>query len=179
MTVTRVQIELKQAGLYHGKIDGDWGPMTMSAFLSLQERKGVVVPEYVRRAAHDLGVKEIPGSGTNPRILEYHKHTTLQATEDEVAWCSAAVNCWMDEGGIQGTDSAAARSWLQWGREIKIPVFGCVAVRRRGSSNWQGHVALYMIGDDESQLWLGGNQSDRVNVASFSLPEILGYRMPS
>ena len=38
------------------------------------------------------GVKEIPGSVDNPKIVEYAQSCTLQAQEDETAWCSSFVN---------------------------------------------------------------------------------------
>lgn len=38
------------------------------------------------------GVKEISGQVDNPKIVEYHQACTLQATDDETAWCSSFAN---------------------------------------------------------------------------------------
>ncbi len=43
-------------------------------------------------AATQKGNKEIPGVKHSPRIVEYHQACTLQATSDEIAWCSSFVN---------------------------------------------------------------------------------------
>eukprot|EP01156_Anaeramoeba_ignava_P011257 Anaeramoba_ignava/a482504_22.p5 GENE.a482504_22~~a482504_22.p5 ORF type:complete len:143 (+),score=5.17 a482504_22:255-683(+) len=63
------------------------------------------------------GVTEIRGRKHNPRIIEYHKSTTLRASNDETAWCSSFVNWCIEQAGLKGTDSAAARSWLKWGKK--------------------------------------------------------------
>ncbi|MGH7156251.1 MAG: peptidoglycan-binding domain-containing protein [Acetobacteraceae bacterium] len=34
----RVQADLKREGLYHGRIDGKWGPMTQSAVMQFQQK---------------------------------------------------------------------------------------------------------------------------------------------
>jgi uncharacterized protein (TIGR02594 family) len=39
-----------------------------------------------------IGQKEIPGNQDNHKIVEYHQACTLQASEDETAWCSSFVN---------------------------------------------------------------------------------------
>ena len=40
-------------------------------------------------ALKEIGTRETPGAGDNPRIVEYHKSTTLPAqyaNEDETPW---------------------------------------------------------------------------------------------
>ena len=69
-------------------------------------------PKWIEIVKKELGQKEVRG-GENTRIIEYHKTTTLQATEDEVSWCSAFVNWVMMKAKCHRTHSAAARSWLQ------------------------------------------------------------------
>lgn len=47
------------------------------------------------------GTKEISGDKDNPKIVEYHQSCTLQANDDETAWCSAFVNwCYIIAGMI-------------------------------------------------------------------------------
>ena len=97
-------------------------------------------------ALAEQGVKEYPGDGDNPRIVEYLQSTTLEApmrTNDETAWCSAFVNWCVERAGYEGTDSAWAKSWLNWGKAIPKPRRGCVVILTRGAaamsgSTWEG-----------------------------------------
>ncbi len=145
-------------------------------------------PEWLKIAEHDIGIKEIAGKQNHPRIVKYHQHTTLKATNDEVPWCSSAVNCWIDESGYKGTGSAAAKSWLTWGRAVEKPELGCICIikqKRSGQDAATGstsgyHVALWLKEEDGRVFLLGGNQADQVKISSFGLKsyEICGYRMP-
>ncbi len=40
-TLRQVQTALKQDGLYHGHIDGKWGPMTEHAVMAFQQKNGL------------------------------------------------------------------------------------------------------------------------------------------
>ena len=136
-------------------------------------------PEWLEAAVREIGVEEVPGPGDNPRILEYHQTTTLRATDDSIAWCSSFVNWCMKQAGIEGTKSAAARSWQNWGKKLDSPRNGCVAVLRRGTNPTNGHVAFY-VGEGSSTIrLLGGNQSDQVKVSAFPKTMVLSYRWPS
>jgi uncharacterized protein (TIGR02594 family) len=99
-------------------------------------------PKWLEVAMREIGVVEVPGPGDNPRVIEYHQATTLKATDDSVPWCSSFVNWCMKEAGIQGSGSAAARSWLNWGKKLDSPRNGCIAVLKRGNNPNNGHVAF-------------------------------------
>ena len=129
-------------------------------------------------AMDKLGIKETPGAAATPEIIEFHQHTTLKATSDEVPWCSAFVNYCMDEAGITGTGSAAARSWLGWGKPINIPIQGCIVILKRGNNPVQGHVGFYAGESSGTVRILGGNQGDRVCYSRFAKADVLGYRWP-
>lgn len=134
-------------------------------------------PRWYEIAEGEVGIKEIPGDKAEARIIEYHSHTTLKATSDEVAWCSAFVNFCVDRAGLKGTHSAAARSWLQWGVPVQ-PTEGCIVVMSRGSNPAQGHVGFY-AGENASLVRiLGGNQHDSVCYSYFPKSHVLGYRWP-
>lgn len=128
-------------------------------------------------ARREIGTTEVPGAGNNPRIIEYHSSCDLRATEDSVAWCSAFVNWCMMKAGIPRTKSAAARSWLNYGRAIDVPQVGCIVIFRRGDPP-AGHVAFVESVEGEYLLCLGGNQGDTVKCARFPKKDVLGYRMP-
>jgi uncharacterized protein (TIGR02594 family) len=118
------------------------------------------------------GVKEIPGPRDNPRIVEYHQSTTLHATDDETAWCSAFVNWCMEQAGFKGTQSASSRSWLTWGQELTQPCLGCIVVCK-------GHVGFYYQEEHGRILLLGGNQSNQVKISPYSKNKIISYRWPT
>jgi uncharacterized protein (TIGR02594 family) len=136
-------------------------------------------PSWLKIAEKELGVAEIPGPRNNPRIIEYHDTTTLSANDEDTSWCSSFINWVMKKAGIKGTVSAAARSWLDWGREPNDDEYeGCVCILWRGSPDgWQGHVGLLVNWDDDSVCLLGGNQNNRVSRAWFPMDRVLGYRV--
>lgn len=193
------QCFLKLRGFYSGKLDGEDGPLTSKAqslFETAWNRVGTGVvdvstpipkedpedtldPLWLRIARGEIGEKEIVGSKHNHRVLEYHDATDLDASTDEVAWCSSFVNWCMLKANIARTKSAAARSWLNWGTKLDAPKLGAVVVFQRGNSSWQGHVA-FVVGWDASYVKvLGGNQSNAVTIANYKRATVLGYRWPA
>ena len=132
-------------------------------------------------AKREIGITEIPGKGNADRILGYHSTTSLHATEDSVPWCSSFVNWVVTRSGLDGTNSARARSWLGWGREIDIPAYGCIVVLwRKSKYSSKGHVGFFVgFNEDKTRVFLlGGNQSDKVKVSSYPSSRILSYRLP-
>lgn len=131
-------------------------------------------------ALAEVGVKEFPGNGDNPRIVEYLKSTNLGApynSNDETHWCSGFVNWCVERSGFEGTDSAWARGWMNWGKKLTTPRRGCIAVFKREVNS--GHVAFY-IGETATQIKvLGGNQSNAVNISNYPKSRLLGYRVPA
>lgn len=124
------------------------------------------------------GVKEVPGAIHSKRVLEYHATTTLKATSDEVSWCSSFVNWCVEQAGLKGTGSAAARSWLKWGTPVEAPELGDILIFSRGSNPAAGHVGFY-AGENEWQYKvLGGNQGDQVKVSQYKKADLLGIRRP-
>ncbi len=136
-------------------------------------------PSWYAVARGEIGIKEIPGAGDHPRIVEYHKTTSLPANlqnQDETAWCSSFVNWCVERAGFEGTDSARARSWLNWGARLREPSEGCIVVFSRGSNPASGHVGFY-VGDAGSHIRvLGGNQSNAVTISRYRKSRLLGYR---
>ena len=128
-----------------------------------------------QNAILELGQKEVAGNQHNERILEYHSTTTLKATADEVSWCSSFVNWCMIKGGVKGTNSAAARSWLRWGVPTATPEEGDVVIFRRGNPP-SGHVGFFVAKDKDWFTVLGGKQSDSVKYSKYKVADVLGYR---
>jgi uncharacterized protein (TIGR02594 family) len=129
-------------------------------------------------ALAERGVKEFTGSADNPRIVEYLSSTTLgpERNQDETYWCSAFVNWCIEKAGYEGTDSAWAKNWLQWGRKLSQPTRGCVVVFSRDTG---GHVGFYMGESGDSIEVLGGNQNDEVRTSLYPKSRLLGFRLPA
>lgn len=135
---------------------------------------------YLEEVMVYVGTKEVPGEKANPLIVEFHNHTSLHAQSDEVAWCSAFANYIVDKCGDKGTGSAAARSWLTWGRELSAPQPGCIVVLDRKDANNPNaaHVCFYVCDDNDKQYiqCIGGNQGDMVKTSKFPKSKVLAYR---
>lgn len=187
------QNALATRGYYTAVVDGDWGALSQTAFDQYVQSLAPAVPQplplvhgaataeeprWLVIARRELGTTEIPGDRDNPRIVEYHQATSLKATDDETAWCSAFVNWCMREAGLPRTDSAMARSWLKWGTAISAPRPGCVVVFSRGAYP-QGHVAFFVGREGDRIRVLGGNQGNRVSIAANGTERVLGYRWPA
>ncbi|WP_371877594.1 TIGR02594 family protein [Geomonas paludis] len=129
-------------------------------------------------AMKEIGQKELRGVQDNPRILLYHATTSLHATTDEIAWCSAFVNWCLKQVGIHGTNSAAASSWLHWGK-ISVPMPGAVTVVK-STTTGENHVAFFISEGQSHYTLLGGNQSHQVRLSNFPKRSyvVLGHRWP-
>jgi uncharacterized protein (TIGR02594 family) len=144
-------------------------------------------PPWIDIARGELGVRDIPGPQYNPRVLQYLNTTGHDANDDETSWCSAFVNWTMIQAQFPGTNNAAARSWLDYGRSLPAARPGCIVVLWRESpTSWKGHVGFFDgwdgAGNSRVRL-LAGNQGggvdwDEVCVATFPKERILGFRWP-
>jgi len=136
------------------------------------------VPPWHLAAQNEIGVREIAGPVDNPRIVEYHKATTLKASDDETPWCSSFV-CWcLEVSGIKSTRSAAARSYLQFGKPVKLSEarVGDIVVFKRGNNGWSGHVCFFVKYENGYLHCLGGNQDNRVKIGVYGTGQLLGIR---
>lgn len=133
-------------------------------------------PKWMDVVDGEMGQEEIAGSKNNPRIVEYFSATTLGPSSDETPWCSAFANWVLKQVGIEGTKSAAALSWLDWGNPIKDPVKGCVVVFNHGQGH--GHVTFFDHEKDGMLGCKGGNQNNQVKLSYYGHAELAGYRMP-
>ncbi len=141
------------------------------------------IPPWLTVAKHDqaAGVAEIVGKGSNPRIMQLasklHGWARSFFTDDDIPWCAVAVQGWLGECGIEGTNSLAAASYRSWGMPIAEPVLGCVVTFVRPGG---GHVGFY-VGEsaDGSRIRvIGGNQKNSVREDWFTVERVTGYRWP-
>jgi uncharacterized protein (TIGR02594 family) len=145
-----------------------------------------------------VGLREISGPVSNAHILAMLRLDNTWVEGDEVAWCSAFANyvAWLLR--LPRSKSLAARSWLGVGMSIGLdqarPGFDVVVLKRGGADEpgpeilaAPGHVGFFaglehparIFGDPDNRqvLVLGGNQSDQVSVAPFSVQRVLGVRL--
>lgn len=149
------------------------------------------VPRWLEVARGELGTHEIRGRENNPRVLEYHQATSLKATNDETSWCSSFVNWTMRQAGVRGTNSAAARSWLNWGQAVTQDTAhvkpGDVIVFPRGNNPAQGHVAIVsevlangqvrvVGGNQRGETLADGSRPDAVTESVRRLSDAIGVR---
>lgn len=127
-------------------------------------------------ALSQYGKKEIAGSKHNPLILEYHK-TTGGFSDDETPWCSSFINWCAIKAGVEHTNKANARSWLNIGITKNNLDIGDVVIFKRGDNPVQGHVAIFIASNGMDYIYvLGGNQNDTVNISSYRVADIIGIR---
>ena len=151
--------------------------------LSALEESSLLVPPWLSIAFSLLGTAEIPGPPSNEKINAF-LHTVGLPADDSIPWCSAFVAyCMTQANKMQainnaGMVSAAARSWLNFGVECG-EILGSIVVLWRGEpESWMAHVGLLVGIAPMSRYILGGNQSNTVSIAEFSLERVLGYRWP-
>ncbi len=138
---------------------------------------GTPASDFLSIARAELGQAEGGPGNSNPRIEAYHASTHGGAASDSVHWCSSFVNFCVEHSGVKGTDSKLARSWLNWGVEAPDFVPGCVVILKRGNPP-KGHVGFY-VGREAGRIrLLGGNQTDKVSIASFDADRVIGRRLP-
>jgi uncharacterized protein (TIGR02594 family) len=136
-------------------------------------------PSWYAIAKAEIGVAEFPGEKKNPKISDYHKKANFKAGDEDDSWCSSFACYCMEMAGIPSTKNASARSWLEWGHEIKTPVVGCVVVFwRETKDSWKGHVGFFAGEKDGEILVLGGNQDNAVKIKGYPKSRLLGFRMP-
>lgn len=94
-------------------------------------------------------------------------------------WCAAWMNGLIQSTGGKGTNSLAARSFLDYGTPVEKGTKGDIAVFSRGSDPSKGHVGFFMGYDENGDIKvLGGNQSGKVSVQTYPASRLLGIRKP-
>jgi uncharacterized protein (TIGR02594 family) len=182
-------------------IDGIVGPKTRKALslYSTNNRSVVKTPtppvvvtpvagitnSWMKIASKEKGQEEFKGKNHNPVIIKYHASTTLKAKADETPWCSSFVNWVMQQAKIQGTNSAAAASWLTWGQKCSAKSGAITVIRDAKAANSSlttsgNHVGFLVRETATHYELLGGNQSNMVRVTLFpkSSWTLRGYRWP-
>lgn len=134
-----------------------------------------------------VGLREVSGTASNPAILAMLQLDEVWPEDDSVSWCSSFVNyiAWLMR--LPRSKSLRARSWLTVGVPVSLASaavgFDVVILNRENGPvdpaiiDAPGHVGFYAGRDDGGHvIVLGGNQSDKVCLASFQQSAVLGVR---
>lgn len=121
-------------------------------------------PEHLKRAFADLGLSEIRGKKHAPRVVRMFVLAGFpEITNDETAWCAAAVGAWLVEAGEEPSGSLMARSYSKYGLKLdktkKLPR-GAICVWPREGFPGSGHVNLLLEDDGVYLTCIGANQSN-------------------
>lgn len=164
-----------------------------------------IAPLLVRCALGEYGTLEKAGAGNNARILgwadevanavptPYNRWAADWYNKDSIPWCGLfmAAMAVRSSGGrptrMPPKRYLAALAWADWGEAVQFRgreglrlgeiAVGDVAVFVRSGG---GHVGIVVgISTDGSRvLTLGGNQSDRVNIAPIAVSRLYAVRRP-
>lgn len=130
-------------------------------------------------ALTQYGLKEIVGAAHNPVILGYLDDIGFGfINDDETPWCSTFINWCALKAGLERTGKLNARSWLDIGQTVPNDQgqLGDVVIFKRGNSDWQGHVAIYINETPDYINVLGGNQGNEVCIKPYPKSKLLGIR---
>ncbi len=135
-------------------------------------------PLWLRLARADIGLRELPGAPTAPKIAAWLQKLGAWWSDDATPWCGTACAAWMQAAGHAIPKHwYRARGWLEWGTALAAPAVGAIVVFERTGG---GHVGI-VVGKDQAGrlLVLGGNQGDAVSIAPFDMARVIGYRWPA
>ena len=159
------------------KGDSESGLMTEN-YLPSGEMKYKNNTPWVDVAVEEMK-KNISENGKNPEILKYFDYTQLKGTSaaktDNTPWCAAFVNYCMETSDINGTNSATAYSFKQWGQSYtkSEPKFGSIAIMN------YSHVGIVVGKNNDGRIiLLGGNQHDAVNLSPNPVNLVVKYVYP-
>lgn len=112
------------------------------------------------------------------RVLStfFEKATGDKLDPVKVPWCAQFANSVLAAGGISGTGSLQAKSFMKWGVPIETPSKGDIVVLNRGSDPKKGHVGFFIGMDGDNVRILGGNQGNSVSVQTYPSSQVAGYR---
>jgi uncharacterized protein (TIGR02594 family) len=132
-----------------------------------------VLPKLLSAGLQYLGVKEIPGSASNPVIMQMAKELKIDNIykNDDIAWCAVFISYLCQITGKplpgNGADLLRAASFAKWGYEVVRgdEQLGDILVFTRPGGN---HVGICIAESKDSFHILGGNQSNAVTITEIS-----------
>lgn len=138
-------------------------------------------------AAEEIGVREVPGPGFNPRIAEYNRSANagFDPEDEAISWNSQFVGWVAQQAGYESTGSAQSRSWEDWGQSSEDVTgdwqVGCIMVAWRFAENdGRGTVGFYLgESGDGSVRVLSGNIHNAVDAQTIPIERVTACRLPN
>jgi uncharacterized protein (TIGR02594 family) len=119
-----------------------------------------------------------PASGWPALVSDARKYMGTNPTDRKRLWCATFMNMVLAKTGYKGTNSDAAKSFVEYGRRISQPKVGAIAVLTRGKSG--GHVGVVSgIDPNGNPIIISGNHGHRVGEAIYPRARVIAYVMPS
>lgn len=119
-------------------------------------------------AKHE-GEHEVSGSKDNAFIMSLYKYANYPTEHDEVPWCAALVNAALKLNGYKGSNSAAAKSFDNYGTPCELKFGAIVTIRHHSGGR---HVTFFYGWENEAQhkaICFGGNQSNALRKTVYDL----------
>jgi uncharacterized protein (TIGR02594 family) len=137
--------------------------------------------EPIARSRSDAAeaAAQVPGAaGLLLEALRWRGSTARQLGLPTQLWCADFMNFVLSKAGGKGTQSRAARSFLQFGKKLDGPRVGAIAIMyRKGPNN--GHVGVVRGTDGQGNpIVVSGNHGLTVREATYPKEKVMAYVMP-
>jgi uncharacterized protein (TIGR02594 family) len=122
---------------------------------------------------------QVPGAaGVLLEALRWRGRTANQIGLPTKLWCADFMNFVLRRAGGKGTQSRAARSFLQYGVKLDGPRVGAIAIMYRRGPN-SGHVGVVRGTDGQGNpIIVSGNHGNTVRQSVYNKTRVLAYVMP-
>lgn len=137
--------------------------------------------ETMARSRTDVAdaAAQVPGAaGVLLEALRWRGRTAKQIGLPTQLWCADFMNFVLRRAGAKGTQSRAARSFLQFGKKLDGPRVGAIAILyRKGPQN--GHVGVVRGTDGQGNpILVSGNHGPTVKESVYPKAKVISYVMP-
>jgi uncharacterized protein (TIGR02594 family) len=122
---------------------------------------------------------QVPGAaGVLLEALRWRGRTAKQIGLPAQLWCADFMNFVLRRAGGKGTQSRAARSFLQYGKKLDGPRVGAIAILYRKGPN-SGHVGVVRGTDGQGNpILVSGNHGLTVRESVYPKAKVMAYVMP-
>ncbi len=126
-----------------------------------------------------LAAAQVPGAaGVLLEALRWRGRTARQIGLPAKLWCADFMNFVLRRAGGKGTQSRAARSFLQYGKKLDGPRVGAIAILYRKGTN-SGHVGVVRGTDGlGNPILVSGNHGHMVAQSVYPKSKVMAYVMP-
>ena len=137
--------------------------------------------EPITRSRSDAieAAAQVPGAASVLlEALRWRGRSANQIGLPTKLWCADFMNFVLRRAGGKGTQSRAARSFLEYGIRLDGPRVGAIAILKRGGPN-NGHVGVVRGTDGQGNpVIVSGNHGNAVRQSVYDKSRVLAYVMP-